>query len=139
MQKSQIKLVLLLLIAVFAVSCFAGCGNAKDVYGAASDYIKVSHPDKPNTNIFSDEADADEIDTDKTSSDADTASYSSTADKTDSDNASSVKSDSKDSSASDNNKDNSRSDETENDEEEGGLKTVTYSKGGGDYGPVVTF
>ena len=55
MLKWRIKLLVLALISVFAVFCLTGCDYLKDVYGASSDYIKVSHPDRPNVNAFSEE------------------------------------------------------------------------------------
>ncbi|MBO4694197.1 MAG: hypothetical protein J5659_07410 [Clostridia bacterium] len=55
MHKKFAKYIALFLMLLLTLACFAGCKNKKNVYGAASDFIKVSHPDKPNTNVFSDE------------------------------------------------------------------------------------
>lgn len=54
MIKKIIKSVALILMLAVLLFCFSSCKSKKDVYGAASEFIKVSHPDKPNTNAFSD-------------------------------------------------------------------------------------
>lgn len=55
MGKISVKYITFFLVISLLLACVAGCNGNKDVYGAASDFIKVSHPDKPNTNVFSDE------------------------------------------------------------------------------------
>lgn len=134
MRKGKLKHFLILLIAVFAFSCFAGCGRAKDVYGAASDYIKVSHPDKPNTNVFSDES-ADNKDSDKTSSDKQGSNdVSSKAADSSGSGTSSEKGEKGDKA------DNSSAGENQSGEDETGNSGDTIGdEVDGDYGPVVTF
>ena len=134
MRKGKLKHLLILLIAVFAFSCFAGCGMAKDVYGAASDYIKVSHPDKPNTNVFSDES-ADDKDSDKTSSDKQGSNDASSKAADSSGSGTSSKKGEKGDKA-----DNSSAGENQSGEDETGNSGDTIGdEVDGDYGPVVTF
>ena len=55
MLKRSIKSVALLSAVLLMFVCFAGCKKDKDVYGAASEFIKVNHPETQNKNIFSDD------------------------------------------------------------------------------------
>lgn len=54
MRKRSLKSVALFLAVLLMFSCFVGCKNDKDVYGAASEFIKVNHPETPD-NAFSDD------------------------------------------------------------------------------------
>ena len=39
------KSAVMIIAVMFMLTFFAGCGEVEDYYGAASDYIEVSHPD----------------------------------------------------------------------------------------------
>ena len=142
MHKVQLKLLVVLLVSALAVSCFAGCSNTKDVYGAASDYIKVSHPDKPNKNAFSEEEDVDSPSKDNSVSGNSDASDTSAdkAQSSDKSNSNDNTSTAENTSSGDGVIDNSSSGETVTVEGNGSdLQDITYDPSGGDYGPVVTF
>lgn len=156
MLKGRIKLLILALVSVFAVSCLAGCNNEKDVFGAASEYIKVSHPDKPVKNAFSDEeedgaeksgdsaSDSDSKNGDSksgTSSDATSASDSASSDKNSDKTASSNEGSNggKTSSESGNNDNSSAASSVTVKGNGSTLESITYDPTDGDYGPVVTF
>lgn len=44
-KRSVFKSAVLLIAVLFVASCFSGCDDIDDIYGTASDYIKVSHPE----------------------------------------------------------------------------------------------
>lgn len=55
LNKSLFKLTAVLLTVLISFALLSGCKNKKYVYGTNSDFIEVSHPDKPNVNKFSQE------------------------------------------------------------------------------------
>ena len=56
MHKRSIKSFALFLIASLMLACFVGCQDGKDVYGAASEFIRVNHPETSSNDAFSDDA-----------------------------------------------------------------------------------
>ena len=127
MSKKAIKYILIVFSISVLLICFTGCkSNKKDVYGAASDFIKVSHPEKPNTNVFSDD--------DYTGDNASSSSNSSVTSTSDNNSSSSQISASDSVAASSG--DSNSTDNTENNNNTDNLKpSVEPIKG--DQGPVV--
>lgn len=122
MVKRQIKLFVLLFALVFVMFCFAGCKNSKDVYGAASEFIKVSHPEKPNINVFSDDSYDEGNKTDsKTDSSDKTSSSSSSSESSEKQNSS---------------KSSTSSEESQNSNGGGNIVSTPLE---GDFSPIVKF
>ena len=71
-KRSLLCVLSVLLSILFLLFCLVGCKSKKDVYGAASDFIEVSHPETPNKNAFSDD-EADDT-TDKSANSGNTTS-----------------------------------------------------------------
>ena len=51
------KSAVMIISVMFVLSFFAGCGEVEDYYGAASDYIEVSHPDTDTADVGNDSVD----------------------------------------------------------------------------------
>lgn len=139
LNKSLFKFTVVLLTVLISLTLLSGCRNKKYVYGTNSDFIEVSHPDKPNVNKFS----QDELDT---SSDESTSSQNisqSDSENTKSSDDGSTMSDNTSSSTN-----NSNSDSDINDSSSGGTVSNSDDSGGtggtdnktiGDQSPVVIF
>lgn len=132
MFKRQIRLIALALTALLVLSCFAGCKKGKDVYGAASEFVKTGSQDKTETTESSD--DNGNVESGQKTSKTD----SSASDKTqssDQSSASSANSPSKTDSSAGEDNGSSSGVSSENNNEDGN----TVSTPQGDYGPVVRF
>ncbi|MBR5923803.1 MAG: hypothetical protein IKZ59_08425 [Clostridia bacterium] len=54
-RKPLFKSAVMIIAIMFVLSLFAGCGEAEDYYGAASDYISVNHTDTDSDSEFLDD------------------------------------------------------------------------------------
>ena len=135
MFKNRIRLIAVALIVLFAFSCFAGCKKGKDVYGAASEFVKTSSEEKQETETSRDN---DNGGSGKQSSDAAVPGNDNSSGTENSSAAqSSDKENSEKTDSSDGLKDNSSSVVSSN--EEPSADVTVETKPNGDYGPIVHF
>ncbi|MBR6902495.1 MAG: hypothetical protein IKN39_01230 [Clostridia bacterium] len=128
LNKSLFKLTAVLLTVLISFTMLSSCKNKKYVYGTTSDFIEVSHPDKPNVNKFS----QDELDT--SSNEAVSSQNTSQGDSVDSKSSDEINSEVPGSSNTGNSDTNGKTNETSS-----GSADNAGEKISGDQSPVVTF
>lgn len=139
LNKSLFKLTAVLLTVLISITLLSGCNNKKYVYGTNSDFIEVSHPDKPNVNKFSQE------EPDTSSDDSISSQNISQSDSKETKSSDDGNSANNNTSSTANNDSNSNSDSSINNNSSGNNvsrpeeSSGTDNKTIGDQSPVVTF